>query len=232
MKRFGEIIRAKPAGVTPRIAVVGIALAVGLAACSGGGKDVVSPSVTTAIALEIEPAPPPVPEDVAVESVTAVLLASSGLEIDADLVAATEQVEADLLAQAATAIGPQGIRPPSQKAATANGPQRIRRLSQGIATAGGMSAVGIFIDLVSRLTTGAQQPYSTSFESPTSTTASGTLKMGAKLSGDGAGSTSTEISFQAEVETPDGRTVTERISGTVAGPALFALADVALFVMR
>ena len=42
--------------------------------------------------------------------------------------------------------------------------------------------------------------------------------MGAKLSGDGAGSTSTEISFESKVETPDGRTVTERITGTVAGP--------------
>jgi hypothetical protein len=81
-----------------------------------------------------------------------------------------------------------------------------------------MTAVGIFIDLVSRLTTGAQQPYSTSFDSPTSSTAGGTLKMGAKLSGDGAGSTSTEISFEAKVEKPDGRTVTERITGTVAGP--------------
>jgi hypothetical protein len=134
--------------------------------------------------------------------VTAVLLASSGFEIDADLVEATEEVEADLLAQAAAGIGPQGIR----------------RAPQSIATGGGMTAVGIFIDLVSRLTTGAQQPYSTSFDSPTSSTAGGTLKMGAKLSGDGAGSTSTEISFESKVETPDGRTVTERITGTVAGP--------------
>jgi hypothetical protein len=198
-----------------RLAVIGIALAVGVTACgggdSGGGDDDAaspsvpaesSPRVTSADALVIEPGPLPLPEEVAAESVTAVLLASSGFEIDADLVAASEEVEADLLAQAAAGIGPQGIRRPAQ----------------GIATGGGMSAVGLFIDLVSRLTTGAQQPYSTSFDSPTSSTAGGTLKMGAKLSGDGAGSTSTEISFEAKVETPDGRTVTERITGTVAGP--------------
>jgi hypothetical protein len=194
-----------------RIALIGIALAVGVTACGGGGGGDAtsvsapadsSPSVNSADALVIEPAPLPVAADVGAESVTAVLLASSGFEIDADLVAASEAVEADLLAQATAGIGPQGIRRPAQT----------------IATAGGMSAVGIFIDLVSRLTTGAQQPYSASFDSPTTTTANGTLTMGAKLSGDGAGSTSTEISFEAKVETPDGRTVTERITGTVAGP--------------
>jgi hypothetical protein len=193
------------------IALIGVALAVGVTACGGGsGGDAVSPSepadsspnVTSADALVIEPGPLPVPEDVAAESVTAVLLASSGFEIDADLVAATEQVEADLLAQATAGIGPQGIRRPAQS----------------IATGGGMSAVGLFIDLVSRLTTGAKQPYSTSFDAPTSTTTEGSLKMGATLSGDGAGSTSTDVTFESTVDTPDGRTVTERISGKVGGP--------------
>jgi len=208
--------------MTPRIAVIGIALAVGLAACGGGGgSDSASPSApadsspsaTSTDALLIEPGPLPVPEEVAAESVTAVLLASSGFEIDADLVAATEAVEADLLAKAIAAIGPQGIRRPTQV----------------IATGGGMSAVGLVIDLVSRITAGPQQPFSTNLESTTSSSSGGTIKMSGKVGADGAGSTSTEINIEAKVETQDGGTVSERITGSVSGPVCpdeFGLLDV------
>lgn len=160
------------------------------------------PAVTSSDTLDIEPGVLPVPADVADESVSGVLAASSGLVIDADLIEASQAIESDLLAQAIAATGPQGVRRPAQ----------------GIATSGGMSAVGLLIDVVSRLTTSAQQPYTSSFETTTSPSSGGTMTLGGKLSGDGAGSTSTEITIETKVESADGRTVTQRISGAVSGP--------------
>ena len=210
-RESGSLTVGVPAALGPhRVRLLCVASLIGVAACGGGGDSspVVStpnepaPSVTTEDEFRIDPGPLPTPADVADESVTAVVLASSGFEIDADLIEAAEQVEADLLAQATAAIGPQGFRRPDQ----------------GIATSGGMSVVGLLIDLVSRLTSQAQQPFSASLDSATSQTSGGTLTMGGKVSGDGAGSTSTELSFEAKVVNAEGRTVTERITGTVAGP--------------
>ena len=192
------------------IASIGVALLVALAGCGGGGGETASvsapvesaPTASTDDALVIDSGPLPVPADVAAESVTAVVFASSGLEFGADLVEATEQVEADLLAQATAATGPQGFGRPTQ----------------GIATSGGMSAVGLLIDVVSRLTTQAQQPFSTSLDSTTSSSSGGTMTMSGKVSGDGTGSTSTEITIETKAETADGRTATQRITGTVTGP--------------
>ncbi len=212
---------------------MGIAVAVGLMACGGSSDSdatsmsspptspptssaisspntAVAESPRTTIALVTDTAPLPVPADVAAESVTAVVFASSGFEIADDLVEANELVEADLLAQATAQAAAQ--------ATGVNGPQGIRRPAQGVASGGGMSAVGVLVDLVSRLTAQAGQPYSSSFDSTTSPSPGGTLKMGAKVSGDGQGSSTTEITIETKAETADGRTATQRISGSVTGP--------------
>jgi len=145
----------------------------------------------------------PTSDELASESVSAVAFASSGIDLDPGSVAAAEEVEADLLAQATALVQP--------------GPEGFRRPAQSIATGGGMSALGFVIELIGKLTAKAGAPFSESVSSST-TSASGTLGMNASINADGAGSTKVDIALENTVQSDDGRMTTQRIRGSSSGP--------------
>jgi len=150
-----------------------------------------------------DPVAPPSMEEVASASVSVVAFASSGLDIEPGTLAAAEEVEADLLAQASALVQP--------------GPEGLRRPAQGIATGGGLSGLGIIIELIGKLTANAGAPFSESV-SNSSTNGSGKLGMNAEISGDGSGSTKVDITMENTVQTADGRTAVQRIRGSLSGP--------------
>jgi hypothetical protein len=199
----------------PRLLVV---LAVFTAGCAGTADDgstssdsrsqaapstAATPSPPGVELVGTDPVAPPSLDELASESVSAVVFASSGIDIDAGAVGAAEEVEADLLAKASALAQP--------------GPEGFRRPAQGIATGSGMLGLGVIIELVGKLTGTIGKPFSDSVSS-TTTNGSGTLGMEAKLSGDGTGSTTVDIAMESTVQTDDGRTATQRIRGSLSGP--------------